>query len=144
MKEPDQKAFIDFTFEEALPESCSRVCQCSDLPARCAKHAGPCSIEISHAKNHTHVLIAKAFNVDPDKENLERKRLCVSPKCIAPQESESFERIPERDCLVCYNKSLKIEPPAEEESRVLLHSWRINQPGSITWSFRNFSQGAFI
>lgn len=124
----------EMAWEEPLPNSCSKTCQCSDLPTKCSEHTALCSVDISRARNHTHVVV---MNDDFENSSLSKSvRLCVSPKCIAPQETESFQRVPERDCLQCYDRSHKFEQPAAEESKILLHNWRVNHPAQFSWNLR--------
>lgn|SRR5487761_619152 len=144
MRNTSNRQVSDMVWEEPLPNSCSKTCQCSDLPTKCSEHTGLCSVDIARVRNHTHVVVLKDDG-DFENSNLSKSvRLCVSPKCIAPQETESFQRVPERDCLQCYDRSLKVEQPAAEESKILLYSWRVNHPAQFSWNLRSIRLGGGI
>lgn len=132
MNKAQRQALAQTISEESLPISCSKTCQCFNLSSKCTTHIGPCAIDISRRKNHTHVILEKNVGELQNEALVTTVKLCVSPKCIDPQEEASLQRFPERCCLVCYDDLLKIEQLDNRESGLLLYRWRINRPDHAT------------
>ncbi|GEM_PF-5744427 len=129
---------LRFEFEEPLTIAnsrytrvssgrCSTTCLCKHyFPCRIPKH-NPCKIRIPLEQNHTHVLL----RIISGGTIINRKRVCVSPKCVGTFRSFATLTAP-ISCSLCFYRRR-----AQEDSFLIYGT----APGnSLIWLWRKSVQ----